>query len=140
MTPLFRTRSRARWWYALGMVATIAAGLASRRFPQVLPAVLGKYPGDALWALMVFFGVGVIFRRTSTLRVAVGALAFAFGIEVLKLWPSSWLAELRHTTVGHLVLGRAFSWPNLVAYTVGVLAGVIIEVMVARDRAARPSA
>lgn len=127
MQTLLRPRKRNRAWYVLAMALTVAAGLASRRFPQVLPAVLGKYPGDALWALMVFFGLGAIFARASTARVAAGALAFAFAVEFLKLSPSPWLAQLRHTTVGHLVLGHTFGWPNLLAYLAGVLLGVVGE-------------
>ncbi len=117
-------------WYLLAFVATIAAGLASRRFPQVIPAFAGKYPGDALWALMVFFGMGAIFREISTLRLGFGALAFSFAIEALKLCQAPWLVTLRHTTLGHLVFGHAFMWQNLVAYTLGVLVGVMVEILV----------
>lgn len=127
MQTLSRPRRRKRAWYVLALAVTVAAGLASRRFPQVLPSFLGKYPGDALWALMVFFGLGALFARASTARVGMGALAFAFTIEFFKLWSAPWLVHLRHTTVGHLVLGHTFWWPNLLAYVVGVLLGVIGE-------------
>jgi hypothetical protein len=120
---------RIRPWYVLACVATIAAGLASRRFPQLLPAFLGKCPGDALWALMVFWGLGAVFLRASTARVAAGALVFCFGIETLKLWQVPWLVSLRHTTLGHLVFGHVFSWQNFVAYTAGVLLGTLIEMV-----------
>ncbi len=127
MHPLLRPRERNRLSAALACVLTIAAGLMSRRFPSVLPAALGKYPGDALWALMVFFGLGLVWRRSSTLRLATAALAFSFGIEALKLWTVPWLVSLRHTTLGHLVFGHAFSWQNLVAYSFGVVLGVLID-------------
>lgn len=113
----------------LALVATIAAGLASRRFPQVLPGFLGKYPGDVLWSLMVFFGLGVIFKRASSLQLASGALGFSFGIEVLKLWQAPWLVSIRHTALGHLVFGHVFSWQNLIAYTVGIVVGLTLEVL-----------
>jgi len=129
MTTLLEARFRKRTWYLIAFVATIATGLASRRYPQVLPASTGKYPGDALWSLMVFFGLGLIFPRVSSLRMGSGALAVAFGIEALKLYPGPWLASIRHTTLGHLVFGHTFSWQNLVAYTVGVLAGLVLEVL-----------
>ena len=91
---------------------------------------MGKYPGDALWSLMVFFGMGVIFNKASSFQLGFGALAFSFGIEALKLCQAPWLASLRHTTLGHLVFGHVFSWQNLVAYTVGILVGVVAEVFV----------
>ena len=55
---------------------------------------------------------------------------FSFWIEALKLYQAPWLASVRHTTLGHLVLGHAFSWQNPVAYTVGVLVGLVREVLV----------
>ena len=130
MTALLQSRHRKRTWYLLAFVVTIALGLASRRFPHLLPVALGKYPGDALWALMVFFGMGAIFNKVPSLQLGCGALAFSFGIEALKLWQTPWLVGLRHTTLGHLVFGHVFSWQNLVAYTVGVLAGLLVEALV----------
>jgi len=49
------------------------------------------------------------------------------GFEALKLCPAPWLANVRHSTLGHLVFGQVFSWQNLVAYTIGVIAGLIVE-------------
>ena len=130
MAMLWKPRIRKRKWYLLAVVATIVTGLASRRFSYLLPAFAGKYPGDALWSLMVFLGMGVIFNKTSSLRLGSGALVFSFGIEALKLCRIPWLAGIRHTTLGHLVFGHVFSWQNLVAYSVGVLAGVVAEVLI----------
>lgn len=48
------TKTRNRRWYLVALIVVIAAGLASRRYAWLFPACLGKYPGDALWALMVF--------------------------------------------------------------------------------------
>ena len=105
----------------------MAAGLASRRFPEWLPAFIGKYPGDALWALMVFFGFAALFPRWASLRVAALALGFSFAIEILKLWQAPWLVAVRHNVIGQLIFGHAFSWQNLVAYTLGVALGLGIE-------------
>lgn len=127
MNTLLKARTRTRALYLVAFVLTIVAGLASRQFSRFLPAFLGKYPGDALWALMVFFGLGAIFRTCSSVRLAVLALGFSFGIEALKLCHADWLASLRHTATGHLVFGNTFSWQNLVAYAIGVLLGLGVE-------------
>jgi hypothetical protein len=131
MNTLFAARRRKRTRYLLLFVMTIVAGLASRRFPQVLPALAGKYPGDVLWALMVFLGMGSIFRAISSAKLGLWVLGFSFGIESLKLCHSPWLANVRHTTLGHLVFGHVFSWRNLIAYTIGVIAGLIVELFFA---------
>ena len=55
----------------MAVVVTIALGLGSRRFPNLFPGFLGKYPGDALWASMGFFGWGAVFCRASTSRIAL---------------------------------------------------------------------
>jgi hypothetical protein len=126
---LLARQPRERAWYLLACLIAILAGLASRHFSHVLPAFLGKYPGDALWALMVFFGLGAIARRASCLELSLGALGFSFGIELLKLCRTPWLVHSRQSAIGHLVFGSVFSWQNLVAYTVGVLAGLVIELL-----------
>ncbi len=138
MKPLLEARFRRRVWYLLALIATIAVGLASRRFSQVFPAFVGKYPGDVLWSLMVFIGLGAIFNKASSVQLAFGALIFSYGIEALKLCQTPWLVSARHSSIGHLIFGSVFSWQNLVAYTIGVLMGLMVEVLfVANLRASR---
>jgi hypothetical protein len=119
------TRRRLAALAAMG--ATIALGLASRRWPSVLPAFLGKYPGDALWALMVFFGWRALRPRARTRNVALPAMVTCVVVECAKLWQAPWLVGFRGTTLGHLLLGHVFSWQNLVAYALGVLAGAALD-------------
>jgi hypothetical protein len=129
MKALLKVRFRRRAWYLAAFVLTIVAGLASRHFSQVPPAFMGKYPGDVLWSLMVFFGLGAIFRTASSLLLGLGALGFSFGIEFLKFCDAPWLASIRHSALGHLVFGSVFSWQNLVAYSIGVVVGIGIELL-----------
>jgi hypothetical protein len=117
---------RKRWVYVALTLAVIALGLASRRWP-VFPAMLGKYPGDALYALMALCIAGVIWPRSSISRNAGLALAFCFAIEISQLYHAPWIDEVRATTLGHLVLGSHFGWWDLVAYTVGVAVGAAGE-------------
>ena len=121
------TKPRSRTWYAVAALITIFAGLASRTLPRAWPEVLSKYPGDSLWALMVFFGWGTIFSKTSTVLIGIMTLGTCFLIEVLKLYQAPWIMEFRHTTVGHLLLGHVFSWGNHVAYTVRTVDGTLID-------------
>lgn len=130
MKTLLKVRCRKRPWYAFAFVLTIAAGLASRYFVQVLPTFPGKYPGDVLWSLMVFFGLAAIFCTAPSVRLSVGAFGFSFGIEFLKLCHAPWLVNVRHTTLGHLVFGSVFSWPNLVAYAIGAIVGLMIDTFI----------
>jgi len=79
---------------------------------------------------MVFFGMGVIFNTAPSLTLGWRALAFSYGIEALKLCQVTWLVSLRRSTLGHLIFGHVFSWQNLVAYTAGVLVGLLVEALV----------
>ena len=120
-------RARRRLFYVAGTLIVIAAGLASRRFPNLVPESLGKYPGDVLWALMVFLGWGCVFTRSSTGRLAALAFASCCAVEASQLYSAPWIDDLRSTTVGALALGRGFNPLDLVAYASGVAIGALGE-------------
>lgn len=125
---------RSRAACASAVLVVIAAGLASRRYPFLLPAFLGKYPGDALWALMVYCGLAFLFPAARASRLAAGALAFSCAVEVSQLYRAPWLDAIRSTTAGHLVLGSAFSWLDLVAYAAGVALGLLLDRLYSSSR------
>ncbi|MBD7922732.1 ribosomal maturation YjgA family protein [Xanthomonas bonasiae] len=124
--------ARRRLCLIAAIVATIAAGLASRQFPWLLPSWLGKFPGDALWALMVYLGLALLAPRARPLRLAVVALAACWLVEASQLYRAPWLDALRATTVGHLALGSTFVWMDLLAYAVGVAAGAWLDLRCTR--------
>ena len=70
---LFVHRNRKRALYAFLVLAVVFAGLASREYAHALPMQLGKYPGDALWTLMMFLIVGI--ARPNWSSAATGAVA-----------------------------------------------------------------
>jgi hypothetical protein len=116
-------------------IAVIAAGLASRRFAWLFPAALGKYPGDALWAAMVYWGWAMVVPRLAAPRLAALALATSFAVEFSQLYHTPWLDAVRATVPGHLVLGSGFGWIDLVAYAVGVVLAVSGDLLLPRARA-----
>src|SRR5690349_880635 len=104
------TCPRSRIAYAGVLAAVIAAGLASRRWRRLLPAVIGLYAGDTLWALAVFVLCGLLLPRRSTRRVWVYSAAFSVAIEISQLYHAPWIDALRRTTLGGLMLGFGFLW------------------------------
>ena len=130
---------RDRRVYAAGVVLVVASGLASRRFAPVLPAALRKSPGDALWALMVFVGCGLLFARRPTAWTAAVAMAFSAAVEFSQRYHAPWIDAVRRRTLGHLILGSGFAWHDLLAYAVGIGIGGAIEAALRRDRS-RPAA
>ena len=118
---------RSRPLYALLGALTIGTGLLWRSNLLSLSSFLAKYGGDSLWALMVFLGFGFVFRQSSTVRIALGAVCFAWSIEFLQLYHSPWIDEIRSNRLGHLVLGNSFNAPDLIAYVIGVVLGALTE-------------
>jgi hypothetical protein len=121
------TPPRNRVVYAIVLVATVAAGLAARRFGHLLPSFVAAYAGDTLWASMVFVGLALLFPRASTRTLAIAALAFAVVDEMSQLYHAPWIDAIRATRAGALVLGYGFLWSDLACYTAGVLGAAAIE-------------
>jgi hypothetical protein len=125
---------RARRWSAAAVVATIALGLGSRAVAASLPWWLAKNAGDALYATMAYFGVGLIAPRIRRRTAAGLALAFCFAIEGSQAIHVAWLDAVRATLPGRLVLGQGFHAFDLVCYAIGVAIGVAVELVAAAVR------
>lgn len=119
--------ARSRILYAVLAFAVIGAGLLWRASFMPLPPFLSKYGGDALWAMMVFVGFGLLFPRASTLRLALLALGFSWCVELSQLYHAPWIDAVRATLPGRLVLGSTFNWPDLPAYALGIGLGAWLE-------------
>ena len=118
---------RSRPVLAALLVATIALGLASRRFGDALPGVVAAYAGDALWAAMAFWLAALVAPGARTHRLAACALAFAVAVEASQLHRAPWLDAIRATRPGALVLGQGFLWSDLACYAVGVGAAALLD-------------
>ena len=123
ITPVERTQLT----YGSAIALVIGAGLLWRSGLLPFPGLLAKYGGDSLWALVVFLGFGFVFRRSSTVRIALGAVCFAWSVEFLQLYHAPWIDVIRSTRLGRLVLGTSFNSPDLIAYVIGIALGVFTE-------------
>lgn len=126
LIDMIRIRRRSRPVYVALTAGTVVLGLLSRRIPA-LPAWLAKDAGDALYATMVFWLVGLLAPALPTYRAALAAVAFCFAIELSQLYHAPWIDAIRDTRLGGLVLGHGFHTMDLVCYGVGALLGVLIE-------------
>ncbi|HBP62804.1 MAG TPA: DUF2809 domain-containing protein [Desulfosporosinus sp.] len=123
--------------YVILVISVMVLGLSTRRFSMVMPNWVTLYLGDSLWALMVFFLFGLLFKTKNTSWVTKGALLYSFSIEISQLYHSQWIDSLRKTRLGGLVLGYGFLWSDLVSYTVGIGMGVLIEKLMFRSGSER---
>ena len=110
-------------------LAIIACGLALRAwgFGLGLPAFVVKYGGSIFWGTMVFFLVAIAASHLSRTHIAMIAGLIAIGVELFRLVHFPWLDAFRLTLPGALLLGRVFSVWNMVAYGVGIGAGMWLD-------------
>ena len=123
---------RNRVFLGVAIIGTIGLGLASRTCPMLFPPVLEKYPGDALWAQMVYWLVGFFNPTASVAKVALYSLALSYADEISQIYQAPWINQIRATTLGHLVLGSSFSWLDMLSYTVGIALVAPIEWLLLR--------
>ena len=123
-SPVFR---RSRWLIAILALLVIAVGLASRRGLVQFPAVLGNYPGDALWAWVVLLCVAWVRPAIARGRLVGASLVIAFAIEFLQLYQAPWIQALRANKLAYLVLGNGFDPLDLLAYVVGIALGATVD-------------
>jgi hypothetical protein len=115
-------------------MVTIGCGLLWRSRVLALPRAAEKYGGDLLWALMIFFFVRAITPRLSLRASGALALGFCWAVEFSQLYRAAWIDSVRHTRLGHLVLGSVFNWPDLLAYAGGVALGAVLTRSAFRPR------
>lgn len=105
--------------------ATILAGLIIRFAPLGFPAFVTKYGGSALYALLIYWVVSGVIRRTGLAATLAGCIATA--IEFFKLYESPAVDAFRQTLPGILILGRFFSYPAILAYWLAIAAGIALD-------------
>lgn len=119
--------SRTRGIYALATLVVLVSGLAVHFGGATLPPDVRDIAGDALWAAMIWCGIGVLVPSWSLARRTASALAVCLGVECSQLWHTPTLDAVRATTLGHLVLGSDFDARDLVSYAGGVLMAALAE-------------
>ncbi|MDQ0461201.1 uncharacterized protein YebE (UPF0316 family) [Clostridium sardiniense] len=122
--------NKKRFLYIILTIVTMILGLASRKYGSLLPNFLMEYSGDALWALMVYFGFSFVFIELSISKRGIIALVFSFSIEISQIYQGVWINKIRATTLGGLILGHGFLVSDLICYTVGISIGLIISIVI----------
>src|SRR4051812_14134131 len=96
--------------WLLVLVSIVALGLSSRRLSAQLPAFVGMYAGDTLYACAMFAFLAMLFPRWTVGRVAIVALAACVLVEMSQLYHAPWIDSIRATHLGGWILGVGFLW------------------------------
>jgi hypothetical protein len=67
------------------------------------------------------------FIKTSSIKIAIGVLLFAYAIEFLQLVNLLDMLNLNNNHLVKLILGSSFNISDLVAYTLGIITVLIME-------------
>ncbi|MGE7094304.1 DUF2809 domain-containing protein [Lysinibacillus sp. NPDC048646] len=113
--------------YLMAIVSTILLGLASRKWGLLLLPFVAQNAGDALWAMMVYFGFRFLLVRKSTRTAIWLSFVFSFGIEFSQLYQGDWMNEIRGTLLGALILGKGFLAVDLIRYTTGIVIATVLD-------------
>jgi hypothetical protein len=113
---------KTRLSYFIIIVSVVILGILSRNIDGI-----PTFFGDTLYAVMVYFGIRMLFINNSFKMTIVLALVFCFCIEFLQLYRAEWLLAIRRTTLGHYALGQGFLWSDLGFYTLGIVIAFLID-------------
>ncbi len=108
------------------IVLSVALGLPSRIVSGV-PDWYFNYGGDAVWAMLVYWGFAFIFPRRAISKISFYSLSFAYAIELSQLYQEDWINSIRQIKLCALVLGYGFSFSDIVCYSVGVTIAATID-------------
>jgi Protein of unknown function (DUF2809) len=120
--------------FATATLLLIAAGLLVRAPVPGLPAGLAKYAGSIIWGGMVYALWSTIMPRAALANRAAISAIIAASVEFSQLLHTPWLDAFRRTTIGVLLIGRFFSWWDILSYTAGIAACAAIEWLIVRGR------
>ena len=120
---------RNRLLYLILTIIVMILGLLSRKISG-LPKIIELYSGDILWSLMVFLLFAFLFNKKSTIFIISWAIICSYSIEISQLYHAPWIDAIRNTVLGGLILGFGFLWSDLVCYTIGIIIGIIIDIMI----------
>src|SRR5580704_2519243 len=106
---------------------TVAAGLAVRFVPLGLPALVVKYAGSMLWAVMIYWIVSTLLPRGRMVALVLLSGAIATAVEFFKLYHSTAMDAFRLTLPGIVLLGKYFSVWDIVAYWIAIGLGAWVD-------------
>lgn len=111
-----------RFSYLILIVLVILLGISSRNINGI-----PTFFGDTLYAVMVYFGMRLLFINYNFLKTILLAVTFCFGIEFLQLYRAEWILSIRRTQLGHYALGQGFLWSDLFFYILGIAIAFLID-------------
>jgi len=91
------------------------------------------YIGDVLVVILIYCFLKA-FIKLPVLTTALFVLIFAFSIEILQYFNFVEKLGLEGSQLARTVLGTAFAWIDLIAYTAGIIVVLVTELTFSKIR------
>jgi hypothetical protein len=113
-------------------VFCIWLALVTRSHAAWFTPLVQEYGGDVAWSAGFLFLVRAIFIRRNVYKLAV--ICYLLGVidELSQLLEYRWIAAIRETYIGRLMLGVGFVWSDLVCYAIGVMLALLVIIVTER--------
>jgi len=118
--------SERRVRYFVLAIGTICVGLIVHFTGSFLPPAFRDVLGDALWAMMIVWWMGVAAPRLPLRTRALVSFAICVAVEFSQRYHTQSLDAFRRTVIGQLILGTGYDPRDLVSYAVGVVAAAAL--------------
>ena len=128
---------RWHWKYAWIALTILLLEIGIERFFKT--GFIRYFMGDFLIVSLLYYVFRTILKKRKSL-ILVGVWIFAFGIEVLQLFDiPAWLGWENHRLI-ELTLGSSFDPLDLLAYFLGGLAAILLDLWLLERRKSSPQA
>ncbi|GAA4309377.1 DUF2809 domain-containing protein [Mucilaginibacter gynuensis] len=93
--------------------------------------IIRPYGGDLLVVILIYCIVKA-FVNAPVWPTTLGTLAFAYAVEVSQYFKLAVHLGLGHSKTAMLLIGSAFAWGDMLAYTLGIIIVLLAEYAVAK--------
>jgi hypothetical protein len=118
--------SGQRLRYFILAIVTIGAGLIVHFDGRVLSFRVRDILGDALWAMMMVWWMGLALPRVRLSARGVAAFAICAAVELSQRYHTPFLDAARLTIPGQLILGSGYDPRDFLAYAAGGIVAVTL--------------
>ena len=108
------------------LIAIFLFGIEILIAAYVHDAIIRPYVGDVLVVILIYTFIKS-FVDTPIIATAIGVLIFSFLIETLQYFEFVKLIGLQHSKLANIVIGNYFAWTDLVAYLIGIVIVLLVE-------------
>lgn len=98
-------------------------------------AIIRPYGGDFLVVILLYCLVKS-FTNQPVQTAAIGVLLFSYLVEILQYLHIVNLLGLENSKVACIIIGTSFAWSDLLAYTLGIVMVLFVEIKFLRKLSA----